>query len=61
MPHVAQQTRKTQTTVPRPTKQGMHLVAMRMSRLRKSFGRKSMAPVADATLLLPTLPSANFR
>jgi|SRR5712672_1519617 len=48
MPHVARGMRRTGTTVPRPMRQDMHLAAMRMSRLRKSFGwRTSMAAVAD--------------
>ena len=56
MRHVAQRTRRMRTTAPRPTRPGMHLAAMRMSQLRKSFGwRMSMAAVvANATLLLPT-------
>lgn len=49
MPHVAQRTRRTRTTARRPTRPGMHLAAMRMSRLRKSFGwRTSMAALAVA-------------
>jgi hypothetical protein len=71
MLHVARRTRRTRTMANRATRPGMHLAAMRMSRLLKSFGwRTSMAAaaaVADATTLLlpypPTfffLPSANF-
>jgi hypothetical protein len=66
MPHVAPRTRRTRTTANRPTTPGMHLAAMRMSRLRKSFGwRTSMgAAVADAPPCSYThlffLPSANF-
>ena len=54
MPHVAQRIRRTLVMAPQPTRPGLHLAAMRMSRLRKSFGwRTSMAAVVDATLLPP--------
>lgn len=58
MRHVAQRTRRTRTMAHRATRPGLHLAAMRMSRLLKSFEwRTSMAAgVADATLLLPTYP-----
>jgi hypothetical protein len=56
MPHAAQQIRRTRVMAPRPTRPDMHLAAMRMSRLHKSFGwRTSMAAVVDATLLPPYL------
>lgn len=52
MPHVAQQTRRTRTTVPRPTRQGMGPAVMRMSQLLKSFGwMTSMGAVVDTTLV----------
>ena len=52
MPHVAQQVHKMQMTALQPTKRGILQAAMRMRRLRKSFGWRmsSTAPVADATL-----------
>jgi len=63
MPHGAQQIHKTQTTAVQPTKRGIHPAAMRMSRLRKSFGWRmsSTALVADATLAPPPSLSPYFR
>jgi hypothetical protein len=51
MPHVAQRIRRTLVMAPRPTRPGLQLAAMRMSRLRR--WRTSMAAVVDATLLPP--------
>lgn len=63
MPHVARRTRRTRMMAHRPTRPGLHLAAMRMSRLRKSFGwRTSMAAaVADGRATLALLPTFHFR
>jgi len=63
MPHVAQQIHRMRTTALQPTRRGIHPAAMRMSRLRKSFGWRmsSTAPVADATLALSPPLSPYFR